>query len=879
MRPALSLAVVLLLAASCKADPAEAARLCQEGAEKYMSGDLAGADAKFTEALAAGPGEEDRATVLGNRGGCRGRMGKHILGLEDLGLALEIVDRLKLDKRGYWDWMQFRCFLLSQLARWQEVVNGCDELLKVVPGDAVTMGLRSWSLGYLGHVDESIKQLKVAQANDPSIAAWVADIQYLQGDFDGVMATSKTQGCRPDVVNTLLRARAQVECDLGHLDDALKTVREVQVRTWTADVSFAQAYIRATPGYFKYDFNDAMVAYADFGAKMDHVFAISHKARALFLAERYVECRDFLSTRAPRTDFFCMFWLGASQWKLEQFAEARATLADARRLNPYLTAWAKRIEGLEAFVAPIDEEITAEKGGDTGRRLRYELATHLLSVAEIETLVRRYEFARAAGEYGKLLPSLVSPVRKKEVETRLAEIKGMAAALDKLILAINNKKVKLNVKVSTQDLAIAKADNRAFEFTFPKGSGKFPWAYLDPLDFFRFANQQATTPEEHYALGVLLWDVGESKAAQQNIESAAKGAAKLKGTIDNLVARKRGVATPKGGFVLYKGTYVTPEEKTSLEKGLVRYQGKWVTPADKVQLAKGLIQVGGKWVSGEESKLLAAGYRKYKDQWMGAEEYEALRSNWETAYEAETEHFKIRTNAGEGFSKDLAALAEVAYGELKTFYDGREPKLGKEKMTLFAFRSYEDYRKYCVEKKAEENLNAAGFASSDSNVVVGWNKTGSHWQLLQTMTHEAAHLYYFRICSPASLPSWHAEGMATYFEGFKGAGASWKFNYISESRLAFAREAMLEKKHIPLAELLAGDALKLINSDATRANLFYSECWALNYFLSQTDNAKYRDGYKAFRKAVETGKPEPLSKFIPEQDKLEKDWTTFITSQ
>ncbi|MBI2922949.1 MAG: DUF1570 domain-containing protein [Planctomycetes bacterium] len=879
MRLMLLTAALFASGVSCSADPAESARLCQEGAERYMRGDLQGADAKFTEALAAGPLEADRATILGNRGACRGRIGKHTLALEDLGMALEIIERLKLDKRGYWDWMLFRCTMLSQLARWQEVVAGCDEILRVVPGEAVTQNLKSWSLGYLGQVDESVKQLKVAQASDPNVAAWLAEMQYLQGDFDGVIATSKAQGCRPDVGNSLLRCRAQVECDLGHLDDALKTVRELQVRPYTVEVSFAQAYIRCTPGYFKYDFNDAMVGYADFGAKLDHVFTISHKARCLFLAERYVECLDFLATRAPRTDFFCLFWLGAAQWKLERFAEARATLADARRLNPYLTAWAKRIPGLDEFVAPIDEEITLEKGGDTGRQLRYELATHLLTVAEIETLVRRYEFARAAGEYGKLLPSLVSPVRKKEVETRLAEIKGMASALDKLVLAINNKKRKLNVKVSTQDLALVKADNKAFEFTFPKGSGKFPWAYLDPMDFFRFANQQASTPEERYALGVLLWDVGEAKSAQENIERAAKGAATLKRSIDNLVARKRGISAPKGGFVLYKGTYVTPEEKTNLEKGLVHYQGRWVTPADKAQMAKGLIQVGGKWVSGEESKLLAAGYRKYKDQWMGAEEYDALRSKWETAYELETEHFKIRTNASEGFSKDLAALAEVAYGEFKAFYDGREPKLGKEKMTLFAFGTYEDYRKYCVEKKAEESLNAAGFASSDSNVVVGWNKTGSLWQLLQTMTHEAAHLYYYRICSPAAIPSWHAEGMATYFEGFKGAGASWKFNYISESRLAFAREAMLDKKQIPLVELMAGDALKLINSDASKANLFYSECWALNYFLSQTDNAKYRDGYREFRKAVEAGKPEPLSKFIPDLERLEKDWTVFISSQ
>ncbi|KAF0245359.1 MAG: hypothetical protein FD180_1674 [Planctomycetota bacterium] len=880
MRCALAAAALFGFALPCTADPDKAVQLCNEAAAAFAANDFETAERKFSEAIKEDSREPDVAVLYGNRGMARGKLGRNVPALEDLGRALDVLRRLRIsDPEASRDWMMFRCMILTQLSRWQEALDGIEEVLKLCPGDTEALRVRAWAHANLGRVDESLKDLKAQMVSDPYVAGFLVDVQFLQGDFEGVLATCE-EGVRRDAyVDQMMRYRVMAECELGRLDDALKHVRVLQDRAYTPEIPFAQYYLLSTPGYFKYNFAESTRLLNELEARTDLILALQFHGRLLFLAEHFVECRDLLSTHAPRSDFLCLFWLGAAQWKLEQFVEARATLTDARRLNPYITAWAKRFPGLDAFLAPIDETITAEKGGDTGRRLRYELATHLLSVAEIETLVRRYEFARAAGEYGKLLPSLVSPVRKKEVETRLAEVKGMAAALDKLVLAINAKKVKLNVKVAGQDLALVKSDNRAFEFTFSKGSGKFPWAYLDPLDFFRFANPQATTPEEHFALGVLLWDVGEAKAAQQNIENASKGAANLKGTIDNLVARKRGVAAPKGGFVLYKGTYVTPEEKTNLEKGLVRYQGKWATPADKEKLAKGLIQVGGKWVDGEEAKLLAAGYRKYKDQWMGAEEYEALRSKWDTANEVETEHFKIRTNAGEGFSKDLAALAEVAYGELKTFYDGREPKLGKEKMTLFAFRAYEDYRRYCVEKKAEEHLNAAGFASSDSNVVVGWNKTGSLWQLLQTMTHEAAHLFYFRICSPSSIPSWHAEGMATYFEGFKGAGASWKFNYISESRLAFAREAMLDKKQISLAELMAADALKLINSDASKANLFYSECWALNYFLSQTDNAAYRDGYKAFRKAVETGKPEALSKFIPDQEKLEKDWTVFITSQ
>src|SRR6185503_3665640 len=138
------------------------------------------------------------------------------------------------------------------------------------------------------------------------------------------------------------------------------------------------------------------------------------------------------------------------------------------------------------------------------------------------------------------------------------------------------------------------------------------------------------------------------------------------------------------------------------------------------------------------------------------------------------------------------------------------PKLNAgEKMELWAFRSFEDYRRYCIEKKAEDHLNAAGFATSDSLVVAGWNKTRNDQQFLQTMSHEAAHLFFFRVAPAARPASWFAEGMATAFEGFSWDGKAWSFNFVSDSRLPFVRDAMKAGRQIPLADLLSGDALAL----------------------------------------------------------------------
>ena len=126
-------------------------------------------------------------------------------------------------------------------------------------------------------------------------------------------------------------------------------------------------------------------------------------------------------------------------------------------------------------------------------------------------------------------------------------------------------------------------------------------------------------------------------------------------------------------------------------------------------------------------------------------------------------------------------------------------------------------------------------------------------------------------------PSWFAEGMATYFEGFEWDGKSWKFGGVPDSRLPRIRDAMQEGKHIPLEELWKGDALALINNDSQKALLFYSECWALNYYLSETENKTYRAAFADYRKAIASGRDEPLSKFIPDLEKFEKDWVRFVT--
>ncbi len=873
LRLALAAAVLTLsLASTALADRGQAENAVQEG-DRYLGGrNFPAAIDAYSRAIDADP---TWATAWGKRGYAKRIWTKFNASLEDFGQAIALEPQAT-------NWRLERAQAYLGLDRAQEAIEEGEELIKLNPADPANTSLLGWALIRSGEVDRGLdlqtKALEMAGGN--AVLRIRADGFELKADWKALQDEMEKAlaGGRRDFGAYLNRVVAHTE--LGEYDKAAGVIKELEGLSRGTTIYMSRVYLYSTPGAKAY-FNaaTALSEGEQAAANSTESSVLNIYARALFLTGNVDKCLDLLVTKGRRTSFQTLFWLGAAHWKLGQFAEAKAVLSDARRLNPYILKHAEKIEGFKDFVSAIDRDLAGEGGQQADRgRLGYELATHLMTVAEIEALVRRYRFQRAAEEYEKLLPALKSAVRKAEVEARLPEVKGMAGAHAKLLAAVNKSQEKVKAKLGKMELTLVKADEGSFNFTITGGDGKFPWAYLDPAIYCELATARDLKPEETFGLGCLAWDAGLQPVAMKLFDDAVKKQAALKKNLFAFVSRKRGVPAPDAGFVSFRGSYVTAEEKANLEKGLVQFQGQWVTVKDKEQLAKGNIQVNGKWVPGEEAELLKRGFRKYKDKWMSREDYEAVRGGWEDAYTEQTEHYLVKTNESEGFAKDLAALIEVAYAEYKAYYGGEEPKLsGKEKMTLYAYRSYEDYRKYCVETKAEDHLNAAGFARSDSLVVVGWNKTNNRQQFLQTMVHEAAHLYFFRVTPSGRPASWYAEAMATYFEGFNWDGKAYKFNFVSESRLPFVRDAMKGKRHIALKDMLAGDALTLINSDSQKALLFYAQCWALNYYLSQTENKEYRAAYAEYRKGVASGGGKSLLEFFTDPARLEADWVRFVT--
>ncbi len=867
-----AIAVLLFAPGRARADREAAKAPFSEGTAALQRQDLATAIAAFSRAIEADPAWADAWDL---RGRAKFLMQRAPSAIEDYSRAMAL-------EPGNPNYKMHRCQALMSIDRWAEAAEDAEAVVKLSGGDGQALALHGWALVNMGEVDKGLaEQDQSVQASPNNAALRIRyDAYWRKADWEAMVREADAQIAGRVVRPAISFYRVVGLVGMGKHQEALEAARAAQAKFGRgAEPLLAEAYVLGTAAAVGIHDPEASLRIFDDRDASTLSYYLNAEARTYFLAGRVRECAELLGSKGRRTNFETLFWLGAAQWKLGQFAEARQTLSDARRLNPYLARHAAAIEGLAAFVGTIDKELAGEGAGQADRgRLSHELATHLLTVAEIEALVRRYQFARAATEYERLLQSLTSAVRKAEVESRQVEVRGMAGAHAKLSAGVNKGTLKLKTTIGKTDLSVTKAAETIFEFTIAGGNGRFPWAFLDPAVYCGFADQAGLEPGEDFGIGCLAWDAGQREIAVAHFESAVKKKAALRRNLDAFIARKRGLPAPPEGFVSFRGAYVTPEEKGNLEKGLVLFQGKWVTAKDKEQLAKGNIQVDGKWVPGAEGELLKRGFVKYKDKWLTREEYDAIRGQWAECFTEETEHYVVKTNSTERFAKDLGALLEVAYGEYAKFYGGAEPKLpGKEKMTLHAYRTYEDYRKYCVENKQEDHLNAAGFARSDSNVVVGWDKTGNQHQFLQTMVHEAAHLYFFRVAPSARPPSWYAEGMATYFEGFDWDGKTYKFNFISDSRVPFVRDAMKGGRHIPLKDLLSGDALQLINSDSQKALLFYAECWALNYYLAQTDNRVYRAAYEEYRKGILSGGGKGLMEYFPDAGKLEKDWIECIS--
>lgn len=498
----------------------------------------------------------------------------------------------------------------------------------------------------------------------------------------------------------------------------------------------------------------------------------------------------------------------------------------------------------------------------------------------INDFVRTYSYGKAIEQLRKWEKELFAPDLKQKVQKRIEELEPLANLFERMLQSINsgslvNSNVQFGGNVTGRLVA---ADSEQFQIKIPKGEMKVKWYSLPPQRLYSFMSRLDLNGDELFLLGTFCFENDLFDDGNRELVRCLEKSAAHKEKIDHYLSQKLGIPIPEGGFVPFQGILITKDEREKRQQGLVRYKGKWVSISDKEKLAAGLILHDGKWISPDEKRMLQMGYTRYQEKWYTKEELSTLRTNWEHAWTSDTQHFNIRCNISEAFIEELGRFLEAACDEFAKFFvdqDGK-PRQLRGRMNVYAFRTYEDYRSYCLKSGNSMHLRAGGFATSTGNLAVGWMRDEPK-NILATMIHEGAHLYHFNAYPSHHAPSWFAEGVATQFEGYRWDGKTLKVDFISIERLRWLQRAFLRNQYIPIRDLLDGNALDHINKDAESAANFYSECWGLYYFLARGGVPDYQTRFQEFTLRMNNGslRGRERAAFL---ESFEKDLATIETA-
>jgi len=541
-----------------------------------------------------------------------------------------------------------------------------------------------------------------------------------------------------------------------------------------------------------------------------------------------------------------------------------------------------------------EEEETAKKMLELEKELNKEAEKHELALRQqqaeeefemrytiIDEHARTYSYRKAIEHFEELKKDLISKDKIKKIDERIQEIKPLQNLFTRLIRAINKNKLKNNeVKFGKSLIGIiSKANEEQFIISIRGGTTRGRWASLSPAKMIEFLRQMYLSAKDTYFLGVFCLQNGLLKEGNELLIDVWKKDKKMQQMVNRFLAKFLEIEMPKEGFVPYNGLLISKNEREQRAKGLVRYRGEWVTPEEKEMLESGFIFYDGKWITEDEKKLQQKGYIKYKGKWYTSDDLAELRKNWEDAWEGTTAHYLLKTNVSQEFLEEMKIFMEAAYIEYAKFF---EKKVSRA-MQIYAFRTFEDYRKYCLEFGNADLVKAGGFAENRNFRGVSYPRPEHDLKgLLSTIIHEGSHVYHYLAAPQLRAPSWFAEAVATQFEGFIWDGKTLTVNYLSQSRFKWIKSKIQEKGVFSLHDMMSKNAIELINENSFGAMTFYSQSWGIYYYLNHTPIQNYRTKFQLFVRKMNNGEYMGqednafLSVFENDLPNLEKNWKEYI---
>lgn len=188
---------------------------------------------------------------------------------------------------------------------------------------------------------------------------------------------------------------------------------------------------------------------------------------------------------------------------------------------------------------------------------------------------------------------------------------GVSPALADVVELKDGRRIEGVILVQNEKLV--RIETRFGELEFPRSDVVKIEKGKTKEQEFAEREAKAESAEDFYQLG--LW------AREKRLKRQAKRCMQRAVELDP----KHEGANRYLGFVLYKGEWMTPEERDRRmaldheqemrDKGLVRYEERWVTLEEKSKLEQGMLLYEGRWMPHDEA-MRAQGLADYNGEWL-----------------------------------------------------------------------------------------------------------------------------------------------------------------------------------------------------------------------------------------------------------------------
>lgn len=262
-------------------------------------------------------------------------------------------------------------------------------------------------------------------------------------------------------------------------------------------------------------------------------------------------------------------------------------------------------------------------------------------------------------------------------------------------------------------------------------------------------------------------------------------------------------------------------------------RGHWLTAMQlgaELEINSRGAKIGGQKVAPEhvewlqEQTIEVGGERRF-DAGSVARKPGAAAPQLSGFVEASSDQVVVRTDLPEADCKELCALGTALCEPLAERLEG----LPVKPLRLLVFGKRADYDAYLSARGYGDATHARGLCDYLGYQAMLCAEGLEPADLQALVLHELTHLFFWGT-SPVTMPDFYSEGLA---ETFGGQGTfTWDGKKLATGGpMRQDRVAAVKQNPLPLAELIAVDALRLLGEDRDRAMVFYAQCQLLQRFL------------------------------------------------